>query len=435
MERDTLKKVCWNGLFIANLYVVGYLWLSGSGDLLRGDTADVLVALGRLAGLLLQYFILIELILVSRLPALERLYGFDKQNVVHRRLGYGILVFLLAHPALLSFGYGLGMERGTLEQFSGFVLNWEGVAAATFGVLLMVVAGILSIPKVRSLLSYEFWYFTHLPLYLAVALAFEHQIASGDVAQGGPLAYWLAVNFAVFGVILLYRFFVPVVRNVKHRFRVVRVVRESKDVVSIYISGVRMDEFRFESGQWVRVIFLERGMWHGHPFSLSAPYNGNELRLTVKALGDWTSRAGELHKGTRVWVEGPLGTFTLAHAKTRKFLFIAGGIGVTPILAMLRSLPPETDAVLLYGVRTRKDMLFTKELSEDRARKTVFLSDEDAVGFERGRITLSNIQATCPDFLSRDVYLCGPPAMVEGLRSSLVEAGLPYQQLHFEIFG
>lgn len=435
MSRDTLQKVFWNGLFVANLYVIGYVWFLGSADLLRGDTSDVLVALGRLAGLLLQYLILVELVLVSRLPALEQLYGFDKKNVVHRRIGYFLIGFLFAHPILLSFGYGMGMERSASEQFARFVFDWDGVMAATVGTVLMAVAGILSIPKVRRSVSYEFWYFSHVPLYLAVALVFDHQLSSGDVAHGGPYTYWLLVNFAVFGAVLVYRFLVPLYRNRRHRFRVARVVRETDAAVSVYLTGIRMDEFRFEAGQWVRVLFMQRTMWHGHPFSLSAPYDGKELRLTIKALGDWTSRASELRKGVRVWVEGPLGTFTLSHAKTRKYLFVAGGIGITPIAAMLRTLSPGADAIFLYGVRARKDLLFTKELSKCSVRGTVFLSDESSEGFEAGRITKERICAICPDVLTRDVYLCGPPAMVDGLKRELIEAGLPHEQLHFEAFG
>lgn len=320
MSRLLSHKLFFNAVAIANIYAVGYVWLVGSADLLREGGAGVLIAFGRLAGLLLAFAILVELVLVSRFPPIERVYGFDRQNMLHRWLGYGIVGTLLAHPALLSLGYGMQMGRSAWEQFLSFVTDWHAVFAATVATVLILIVGVLSVPVIRRLFKYEIWYVLHLPLYFAVALAFNHQTASGDVAYGGALYYWLTLNIVVFGMVLLYRFLAPIYLNAKHRFRVARIVRESPDVVSVYLTGRRMEDFRFEAGQWARVFFLQRTMWYGHPFSFSAPYDGKEVRFSIKALGDWTGRAGELTPGTRVWVEGPLGALTLSHARTSSSL-------------------------------------------------------------------------------------------------------------------
>jgi predicted ferric reductase len=429
------QKIAWNTLFVVNMYAIGYLWLAGSGDLLSGsDPGDIAIAFGRLTGLLLEFFILVELVLISRLTSLEQLYGFDKKNILHRRLGYFLVFFIFVHPILLILGYAARNEQPLLAQCMSFLTDWEDVANATLAVAMLFVMGMVSMPWIRRLLSYETWYFAHLPMYFAVALAFGHQTKSGDVSYGGALYYWLMLNFSVFGVVLMYRFLVPLKKNLYHQFRVSRIVRESPDVVSIYLTGKHMRLFHFEAGQWARMIFLQKDMWHGHPFSFSAPYNGEEIRFSVKALGNWTKRVEALRPGTRVWVEGPMGVLTLSKAVTEKQLFIAGGIGITPILAMVCSMRNAAQGVLYYAAQTSKELLFQDEIQKSGIACKRFVSAEEAPGCEKGFVSIEQIKTHTPDFLERDIYLCGPPPMLQSLTQALLGAGLPQEQLHVEKF-
>lgn len=436
MRKDIIQKFFWQSVLIANFYAVFFIWYLGSGELLKsGIFSDGAIALGRLTGLVLELLILLELVLISRALPLERLYGFDKTNALHRKIGYFLLCFIFAHPILLTLGYAARTGRSVSEQFLSFLLHWEDVASACIALFIFAVVGVLALPRIRRALSYEFWYFTHLPLYGAIVLAFDHQTRSGDVSSGGALYYWLMLNFFVFGVVLVYRFLVPLYKNLKHQFRVVRVVRESGDITSVYIGGKHMETFYFEAGQFARLIFFQKGMWQGHPFSFSAPCNGKELRFSIKALGDWTQRASELRTGTRVWLEGPLGTFTLRKARTKKLLFIAGGIGITPILAMIRSIVRGTDALLFYGVRKQSALIFLTELEKAGVPIRAFLSEEtESREYEQGIITASRIAALCPDLNERDVYLCGPPSMMNVLVRDLPRKGVSPDRLHFEKF-
>ncbi len=436
MRKEIVQKVFWQSVLIANFYAVFFVWYLGSGDLLKsGIFSDSIIAFGRLTGLLLELLILLELVLISRALPLERLYGFDKTNALHRKIGYFLVCFIFAHPILLTLGYAARTTRSVSEQFVSFLLHWEDVASACIALFIFAVVGILALPRIRSALSYEFWYFTHLPLYGAIVLALGHQTNSGDVSSGGALYYWLMLHFFVFGVVLVYRFLVPLYKNLKHQFRIVRVVRESDDITSVYIGGKHMEVFHFEAGQFARLIFFQKGMWQGHPFSFSAPYNGKELRFSIKALGDWTRRTSELRVGTYVWLEGPLGAFTLRKARTKKVLFIAGGIGITPILAMVRSIVRGTDALLFYGVRKKSALVFLTELEKAGVPMRTFLSEEEGSGeYEQGVITASRIATLCPDVGERDVYLCGPSSMMNALVRDLPNAGVSPDRLHFERF-
>ena len=166
----------------------------------------------------------------------------------------------------------------------------------------------------------------------------------------------------VFGCLVVFRAGRPIVRCARHRFRIDRIVTESGDVTSVYLTGRQLDRFMFRPGQYANVVFLSKGCWSPHPFSFSAAPNGQFLRVSIKAAGDFTDRIRELTPGTLTLLEGPLGAFTAAEPRD-KYLMVAGGIGITPIRALIESLAEAgRDIVLVYAVRTANDLVFASEL-------------------------------------------------------------------------
>jgi ferredoxin-NADP reductase len=224
----------------------------------------------------------------------------------------------------------------------------------------------------------------------------------------------------------------------RHRFTVERIVQETPDAWSVYITGRRMDAFRFEPGQFANLHLLSRGLWAGHPFSFSQEYDGRTLRFTIKELGDDTGLIRHLKPGVKVIVDGPLGVFTPDRAKTGKYLLIAGGIGVTPIRAIAGALASAgADEVVLYAARTRAHTALLGEMA-DRVRKMFVLLSQDAgplpPGFLQGTIDARAIRSLVPDAAQRDVYICGPAAMMRAVTSALREVGVPARQIHSERF-
>jgi ferredoxin-NADP reductase len=242
----------------------------------------------------------------------------------------------------------------------------------------------------------------------------------------------------VFGLVLLYRFIRPLWLFNRHRFAVARVVAETPDVISIYITGRNMESFQFQAGQFANWTFLGKGLWWTHPFSFSQSYNGKELRITVKSLGDFTARLQNIKPGTPVIVDGPLGRFTLAAAQHKKYLFIAGGIGITPINALLQELQKQGESVLLYGNKTTEDIVFGTELQELTGHMTHFLSgvtdNLTMPNMKTGYITKDEVLQLVPDIAERDIYVCGPPVMMKNLTTAFRQLGLPKNQIHFEQF-
>src|SRR5262249_38043397 len=160
----------------------------------------------------------------------------------------------------------------------------------------------------------EAWYAVHLYAYLAVALSFAHQLAVGTDFSNDALAraWWVALYVVVFGAIIVWRIGRPLFFNARHQLRIHSVRPESSGVVSIYVSGHRLDEIHARAGQFfLWRFFAGAGAWtKAHPFSLSAAPTNRLLRITVKGVGDDTRRMQRLKPGVRVFAEGPYGTFT-----------------------------------------------------------------------------------------------------------------------------
>ena len=210
-------------------------------------------------------------------------------------------------------------------------------------------------------------------------------------------------------------------------------------MVSVYIGGRDLDRIDAQAGQFFLWRFLTGTGWaKAHPFSLSAAPNGRFLRITVKVLGDDTHRIQRLRNGVRVFAEGPYGTFTADRRTRRRVALIAGGIGITPLRALLEALPiAPGDATLLYRAATEGDIAFRQELTTLSERRGIQI--HELVGPEIGddrtdRLGVPALRALIPDIAERDVYVCGPPAMLDALRRRLRVLGVPRGQVHFERF-
>ena len=376
-----------------------------------------------------------QLVLIGRIRPIERLYGFDKQNILHRSLGYSLALFLLVHPLLLTIGYSGANELSLTSQFLDFLFHWQDVSRALVGLLLMIGLIFVSLPIIRKRIRYDRWHFVHLLMYAAVALIFIHQTKSGDVARGAAFYYWYVLNFTIFGLVLLYRFVRPFYLFARHRFYVDKVVPETINAVSIYIKGKNLERFQFAAGQYANFIFLQKKMLQSHQFSFSAAPNGEFLRITIKAVGDFTSQIRNLKSGTMVIIDGPLGAFTEAMARRDKFLFIAGGIGITPIRSLIESLSAKKkDVVLLYANKVPEEIALRKELEFMSVKQTLIISEKPEGSYECGRVDAEKIVRLVPDYLEREIFICGPPPMMKSIVQLLRGLGADPSAIHFEKF-
>ena len=391
---------------------------------------------GRLAGFTGTYLILIMIVLVARLPWLERAVGQDRLVGWHRRLGPWALWLITAHVVLITLGYAAVSRTGFLRQLWLFVTTYPDLLAAVVGFGLLVMAGVTSIRIARRRLHYETWWVVHLYFYLALALAFAHQIVTGVAFVGHPLArmFWIVIWAATAGTVLLFRVLLPVVRNLRHRLRVVSVIEEAPGVYSITCSGRQLSDLAVSGGQFFQWRFMTRGLWwHAHPYSLSALPQAPFLRVTVKGLGDQSRAVAYLRTGTRVFVEGPYGAFTHHVRATDRVVLIGAGVGITPLRALLEDLPGGVVATVVIRASTAEEIVHRDELVElvDRraGRLHEVIGSRDAV-----QLDVRTLRRLVPDLASRDVYVCGPEGFNDLVIASCVGAGVPGDRIHVEQF-
>ncbi|MDA8266208.1 MAG: ferredoxin reductase family protein, partial [Actinomycetota bacterium] len=245
----------------------------------------VAMFLGSATGLAGTYLALVMVLLVSRVPAVERVLGQDGLLRWHRRLAPWPISLIAAHVVLLTIAYAQAARTGVLREFGTLLQSFPDVLEATVGFALMVAVAIVSIHAIRRRIRRERWWAFHLLMYLALALAFAHVIVLGPSFVGHPLArvLWSLLWLATAGLVIAYRFGLPVVRSLRHRLEVVEVREEGPGVVSVICKGRRLDALPVSGGQFLEWRFLTRSMWwQAHPFSLSARPSPPYLRLTVK---------------------------------------------------------------------------------------------------------------------------------------------------------
>lgn len=438
-----MKRIIY-GLFLVNLGVVLGFWWYSSGSLFSGGFADVATAIGRVTALLAVYFILLQFVFIGRSVWIEQIFGLDKLTRIHHWNGFLSLFFIILHPIFVTIGYALSDNISFFAQFSKFLSNFQDVSGGLIGLIIFVAVVFFSFYIVRRKLKYEAWYFIHLATYAALIFAWGHQLSVGGDFLNSKIftGYWYLIYALVFGGIIFWRFCRPLYLFSKHRFFVSRIEQETDSTYSFYISGRAIEKFKIKAGQFMILRFFSKNFfWQAHPFSLSFVPKNSELRVTVKKSGDFTSKLPVVRIGTKIIIDGPYGVFTEKLAGENKFLFIAGGIGITPIRSLIEKIIKDkkvSDVALLYGNRNRADVVFKDELEEFSSKFNFplhyVMSDDKEFSGEQGKIDINRIKRLVKDFREREIYICGPKPMMLGLRDNLVKLGISPKRIHFELF-
>jgi predicted ferric reductase len=393
-------------------------------------------AAGRVSGLVAMYAMVVVVLLVARIPPLERAIGMDRLVGWHRRLGPYPLYLVAAHGVLITVGYAQAAHDGLLHQLGQLLWTYPGFLAATVGFVLLVTAGVASYRKARRRLAYETWWSVHLYTYLALFLAFSHQIGTGASFVGHPAAtlFWKVLFWGTAVTVVLCRIGLPVWRTLRHRIRVVGVTPAGPDMYSVLLEGRRLDRLPVAGGQFLQWRFLRRGMWwQAHPYSLSAAPGRRHLRITVKALGDHSAALESLAPGTRVAVEGPYGAFTADHRRSDRVLLVGAGVGSTPIRALLEELPADADVVTVLRASAPAQVALHDEIAADvRARGGRLI--ELTGPRERVDLSAAALLRIAPDLAERDVFVCGPDGFSDVVVAAARDAGVPGDHIHRETF-
>ena len=395
-----------------------------------------LTTLGEGLGLLAGYGVVVAVLLMARLPPVDRGVGPDRLARWHATLGRVLCWVISGHVLFIIWGYAVAAHTNVVSETATLLTTYPDVLMATVGYFLLLGVGLASLRAARRRLRYETWYYLHLYTYLAIALAFSHQFANGAAFVDDAIARfaWELLYIITAALIVWYRLLVPARDFGRHRFVVAGLREEADRTVSVYVKGRDLAELGAAPGQFFRWRFLTRGLWwQSHPYSLSALPSDTLMRITVRDVGDPSNLLRSLRPGTPVLAEGPFGAFFPAHPD-RPALLVAGGVGITPLRSMMAALTGPV--ILVYRASSWRDVALRAELDAIAAERGAVVHYVIGSRSELGGdpLTAEAFRRVAPGLDAMEAYVCGPPGMTAAAVEALRAAGLPRRRVHVESF-
>ncbi|WP_063058467.1 ferredoxin reductase family protein [Nocardia sienata] len=431
-----IRGIGWITLYVAVAVVPLIFAVIGPVEGGRGFWVEFSVALGFVGMSMLGA----QFALVARFRAVAAPFGEDALVQFHRQVSYVALAFVLAHPILLQIG---GVDTVALLNLAE--APWRARCAVASTVLLLVVVA-TSVWRRRLRIRYEVWQLAHGVLSVAVvALALAHMLLVGYYLDAlWKVWLWTVMTLALVGLLVWVRVLAPI-RRLRRPWRVEQNTAERGDARTLILTPAGHDGLRFAPGQfgWLTVGRSPFAVT-AHPFSFSSSVEDpDRVEITIKALGDFSSTVGDIAPGTHAFLDGPHGVFSPDRHEGPGFVLIAGGVGITPMVSMLRTMADRGDRrpfLLIYAVRTMVEQTFgddIRALSRSLDLTTVPVPQDPPPEWEgeNGFVDRALLQRHLPDrYRHRQFFICGPTPMVTAMEDALAALGVPADRVHTERF-
>ena len=423
------------------LLPLGLAWAQGLAPRTLWD--ELATGLGMVALAML----LVEFLLLGRFRSVTARVGSDVVMRAHQLLARAALVFVFLHPFLYisprSPAPDWDVTRLTVIDYSWASL-WPGIAAW------LLLGGLVAMAIGRDVsgLKYQNWRLLHGLMAVAVAgFGVLHALRAGRYSADPVLAWvWIGMLGVAVGA-LAYVYVVAPLLRLRRPFTVSEVRKEADRTWAVTLTPDFEGTLRYRAGQfaWLNIGHPVTSL-NENPFSIaSAPSAGPDVQFLIKELGDFTSTIGQVELGTRAWLEAPHGHLTVGgHPNAKGVALIAGGVGLAPLMGILRELYATGDTrptVLLYGNRHVGQIAFAeelKELSRTHGTEVVHILSEPPEGWtgETGYVTPELLRRTfgTPQHHDWLYVLCGPPPMLSMVEDALIGLGIPPANILSEQF-
>lgn len=434
--KNILRGAFWIGLYLALVTAPLFALLFGPTPPGNGFWTDLSLALG-FAGTTMMA---VMFLLTARFHRATAPFGIDLIYYFHRLISLTAFLFILAHPVIL-----VAEEITLLSVLHPRYIPWHlGSGVVSFLLLTLLLA--TSLWRKPLGIHYDPWRMGHMVLAVAaLVLAVAHIAGTGHFSEvPWKRLLWLAIALSCVAAITYVRLVRPL-QMLRRPYRVNEIIAERGSTWTLVLRPEKHGGFLFLPGQfaWLTLWSSPFAMKE-HPFSISSSaHRVGELHFTIKELGDFTRRIKNVKAGTIAYIDGPYGSFSVDRSPASGYVFIAGGVGIAPIMGMLRTLADRQDArplTLFYAYHTWDRLTFREELEQLAAKLDLnivyVLSEppEDWQG-ESGFLSEEIFARHLPeDKTEREFFICGPTPMIEVAERSLSHEGVPLGRIHSELF-
>lgn len=395
------------------------------------DASSTFTSLGQIAALAGMALFAISLLFSLRLRVFESWFGgMNRVYIAHHLIGGIAFLLLLTHPLFLMAGYWkISLHDAVVFILPGtdWTVNMGRITLLSL-MLLLVITYYMDLP-------YQLWRLTHKFMGLAFFFGGLHGLfISSDIARTPLLRDYMLVlcGGALVGYCyrtLLGRFLVHRVLYVLDGVRILK-----NNSIELSLRPVK-NPIQFQPGQFLFISFTGKGIDNEtHPFSICSAPNPAQLMLTVKALGDYTNSLVKLVPGTIAKIEGPFGAFSYLRYPGKRQIWIAGGIGVTPFISMARTINEKSPKIdCYYALHDESEAVYLDEMAQISTQFPQF-QVYPVYSSIHGRITADMVASISADYLTADIFLCGPPPMMMSLKKQFRQKGISSAKIHSEEF-
>ena len=361
----------------------------------------------------------INFIMATKAKWIERLFGgLDKMYMIHRRAGTLAVILLILHFITIP---------KTTEFTIGKPMGFISLVLILFGVALSVV------PVFKRKLKYHKWIKIHRLMGLFYILGIAHSLNVPTLTAELPIVrtYVLVMSFA--GIIAwFYKSFLFGIFNKNLDYTIASITHFANDTTELLLAP-NSKQLEFEAGQFAFLAIDGLNKNEAHPFTISNNTTDNQLRFTIKSLGDYTSDIqNSIKEGLKARVQGPYGVFDFKKGHHKKQLWLAGGIGITPFLSFLGEIKSDFDITLVWCIGSIEDANYKNEIekraTENDNLKFVLWNSDD-----KGHFSIDKLYNTAT-IKNHSIYICGGETMRESYIKQLNQKGVSIKDIHYEEF-
>ena len=394
------------------------------------DINSITTSLGQILGLVGMSLFSINLILAGRFKLLDRYFkGLDKVYANHSKIGAIAFSMLLFHPLLLVVKYVLISTHEAALFFVPFI-NMP----ITWGIISLFLMIVLLCFTFYFKFKYHVWKMSHKFLTLAFIFGVVHTfLINSDISRNHFLSFYV-FGLAFIGIFVVTRkAYFEHISNNHFKYKVKNVKQLNKDILEIEMEALGK-MMAFNSGQFAFFSFLGNSVSpESHPFSISSSNIDTSLKITVKNLGDYTSLLVNLKQNDGVLIDGPYGNFSYKNVINKNQIWIAGGIGITPFYSMAQVLGEGYNIDFYYSVKEESEAVYIKELQNIALKNPNFKFNLWCAN-EKGYINAQMVSDLSGGVKNKDLFFCGPPMLMESLKTQFISLGVGIKDIHYEDF-